>query len=253
MDRRRFLKYAGATAAVVSASALGFTYLGRPVPSSLNQTMTAAFTTSETMATASGNTKSIPLSMPRTPTRLLASVEDFQRIWQLIQSNTLAARYYAALQDDGDWVFRQPLYHYHLCPPSECHDSAPVILSISRGMVKRVYTLGLLFRLTGEQRYLDRAWEELKATASFPDWNPQNQFLDTAEMIHAFAIGYDWFPWTTEQRQFLRDAVVKNGLNPAVECYEGKGNFPSWWVTADHNWNQVCNGGRWYGSPRSAA
>ena len=33
--------------------------------------------------------------------------------------------------------------------------------------------------------------KELRAAAAFPDWNPSH-FLDTAEMTHAFAIGYDW-------------------------------------------------------------
>ena len=72
-------------------------------------------------------------------------------------------------------------------------------------MLHRVYTLALLYRLDGDQRYAERAWQELEAAAQFQDWNPRH-FLDTAEMTHAFAIGYDWLydVWTPEQRATLR-------------------------------------------------
>ena len=74
----------------------------------------------------------------------------------------------------------------------------------------------------------------------FPDWNPRH-FLDTAEMTHAFAIGYDWGydAWSPEQRSRLRKAIVEMGFQPALKLYRpGTG-----WTKARHNWNQVCNGG----------
>ena len=44
MNRRRFLKYAGTTAAVVGASALGIDYLLRPNPFTQNQNSTSSHT-----------------------------------------------------------------------------------------------------------------------------------------------------------------------------------------------------------------
>jgi hypothetical protein len=103
-----------------------------------------------------------------------------------------------------------------------------------------VYTLALLYRLDGKKQYLERALRELRAAADFKDWNPSH-FLDTAEMTHAFAIGYDWlYPaLSTEDRAWIRAAIVEKGLNPALTAYEAQ----AFWVTAHMNWNLVCNGG----------
>ena len=62
---------------------------------------------------------------------------------------------------------------------------------VSRRVVDRVTTLALMYRITVREPYLRRALAELHAAAAFRDWNPP-VFTDTAEMTHAFAIGYDW-------------------------------------------------------------
>jgi hypothetical protein len=117
------------------------------------------------------------------------------------------------------------------------------LLATSRRVLERVRLLALLHRLAGDQRYAQRAWKELEAAAAFKDWNPKH-FLDTAEMTHAFAIGYDWLYdyWTPEQRTTLRQAMIEKGLKPALNVVNGEIRG-GWWSKATHNWNQVCNGG----------
>jgi hypothetical protein len=117
------------------------------------------------------------------------------------------------------------------------------LLATSRAVLGRTYTLALMYRLHGEERYRDRLWRELEAAAAFKDWNPSH-FLDTAEMTHAFAIGYDWLydAWSDDQRRVIREALVKHGLTPGVKCYRGEARYGGW-RNSDHNWNQVCNGG----------
>src|SRR5207248_2029286 len=114
------------------------------------------------------------------------------------------------------------------------------LLETSRRVMGRIYTLALVYRLNAEPRYAQRAWQELAAAADFKDWNPRH-FLDTAEMTHAFAIGYDWLYdyWTPEQRATLRTAIVEKGIKPALEIENKK----AWWAATSYNWNQVCNGG----------
>jgi hypothetical protein len=114
------------------------------------------------------------------------------------------------------------------------------LLATSKRVLMRVYTLATVYLLDGDTRYVERAWEELKAAAEFPDWNPRH-FLDTAEMTHAFAIGYDWLYkcFSEEQREVLRNAIVEKGLKPALEVYRKW----EWWPRSPYNWNQVCNGG----------
>lgn len=114
------------------------------------------------------------------------------------------------------------------------------LLYVSSEVQQRVGALAYAFRMTGDKAYVERAWADLHAAAGFKDWNPAH-FLDTAVMTAALAIGYDWLwdQWTPAQRQELRDAIVRLGLQPAMKVYSGKRG----WHTVDYNWNQVCNGG----------
>lgn len=125
-------------------------------------------------------------------------------------------------------------------PPVEHKLIGPRLLDQSRRALDRIYTLSLLFRITGERRYRDRAVKEMLTAAAFPDWNPSH-FLDTAEMTHALAIGYDWLhaALSADERATIRGAIVAKGLNPSLPIYEAD----RWWAKATHNWNQVCNGG----------
>lgn len=123
----------------------------------------------------------------------------------------------------------------------------PRLLDKSRTALSRVLTCSLAFRLTGDVRFADRAKQELFTVAAFPDWNPSH-FLDVAEMSLAVAVGYDWlFPQLRpDERATLKAALLKHGLALAADAYNPAGATDrrvSRWVTAHHNWNQVCNGG----------
>lgn len=165
--------------------------------------------------------------------RLLVAKADFERVKKLVQTNSLVREFYQRLKSQAERICQEPPSRYEI--PDGLR-----LLATSRRVLLRVYTLALLYRLDGEKRYLERAWRELEAAANFPDWNPRH-FLDTAEMAHAFAIGYDWLyhEWSDEQRKILREAMAQKALLPALKIYREKG----WWSQARHNWNQVCNGG----------
>jgi len=126
----------------------------------------------------------------------------------------------------------------------------PRLLDQSRTCVRRVLICSLAFRLTGDRRFSDRAMKEMAVAAAFPDWNPSH-FLDVAEMSTALAIGYDWlYPVLTDtERGVIRTALLKHALVFATSAYASTDptKRPSdrrlWFVTAHHNWNQVCNAG----------
>ncbi len=112
----------------------------------------------------------------------------------------------------------------------------------ARELIKRVYTLGFAFLSTEDGRYAERLWEDLRVAGELESWRAGVQFLDTAEMMHATEIAYDWLhdEWTPEQREFLRGALVRNGLEAARDAYDGKlPGYPGW--AATNNWNFVCN------------
>lgn len=121
----------------------------------------------------------------------------------------------------------------------------PRLLQQSRQCLRRILTLGTVYRLSDnpeeKKRYQERALLELRAAAAFPDWNPSH-FLDTAEMTAAFAIGYDWFYATLseEERGLLETAIYEKGLMAAYRLvHPGRAR----WQKSAYNWNQVCNGG----------
>lgn len=171
-------------------------------------------------------------TLHRSHPRLVALPDDLTRVRNLVDSDQTANRLYAQLREEGERLLA--------APPVEYVKVGPRLLAQSRRCLDRIYTLGLLYRLHPEAKYFERAKKELFAAAAFPDWNPSH-FLDTAEMSHALAIGYDWFydVLSEAERARLREALVEKGLQPAAAVYRsGKG-----WPLARHNWNQVCNGG----------
>lgn len=117
------------------------------------------------------------------------------------------------------------------------------LLDKSRECLRRVFMLSYAYRTTGERKYLVRAEKELLAVAAFEDWNPSH-FLDVAEMTMAVAIGYDWlFDALSEQtRAHLRAAILTKGIQPSQDKQY------NWFLSAEHNWNQVCNAGITFGA-----
>ena len=112
------------------------------------------------------------------------------------------------------------------------------LLFESRRLLDYVLCLGLAYHLTGDSRFRDRVISEIMLASAFPDWHPEH-FLDTAEMMTAMALGYDWlyFELTDEQKATVSTAIIEKGLRPAEDAY----NRRIWWTSSYNNWNIVCN------------
>ncbi len=170
--------------------------------------------------------------------RLLATADDFRELRDRLDQQPTAAKWAAAIRAEADSLLTQPPSKYEI-------PDGKRLLATSRRVLDRTLALGMAFRLTGDARYSARLWRELDTAARFKDWNPSH-FLDTAEMTAAFALGYDWLhaEWATEQRATLKQAIIEKGLTPSLEIYRKD----RWWAAAEHNWNQVCNGGMTLGA-----
>jgi hypothetical protein len=171
-------------------------------------------------------------SLKKEHPRLLLSDEDLERLRGTIHDVAQAHRMYVELGREADHLLTQP--------PLEYRTLGPRASLTARHAYDRIYTLALLYRLDRKRSYLDRAAKELRAIAAFHDWNP-TRFLDTAEITHAMAIGYDWLygALSPDDRQMVRDAIFEKGLDPAIPIYERQIN----WTTNHFYWNPVCNGG----------
>ena len=82
----------------------------------------------------------------------------------------------------------------------------PRMLKNCQEIHSRVSTLALAFHLFGDEKYAARAVKELVSASEFPHWN-KDHFLDTAELITAFAIGYDWLFHVLSQSE---KEIIKN-------------------------------------------
>lgn len=133
----------------------------------------------------------------------------------------------------ADKIVETPLLEYH-------KDNRQTILNVSRSALNHIINCSMAFRLSGENKYKERAIAELLNVAGFVDWNPPH-FLDVGEMSLAVAIGYDWLfdELTPQQRDSLAQAVHDKAFQPYFEAYQQG----VWWTRTENNWNVVCNGG----------
>jgi hypothetical protein len=161
--------------------------------------------------------------------RLLLRQHEIERIDSLSAKDRYAARLLGVLIREADASLADSLIVHRKLGKR--------LLQQCRKSLSRIMHLSLAFRLTGEQNYLERAQSEMLAAARLPDWNPSH-FLDVAEMAAALAIGYDWlYPYLDPAiRDEVRQSLVDKALQPGFAQ-------PHWWVTANNNWNQVCNTG----------
>ena len=169
--------------------------------------------------------------------RLYLLDSDLPEVKQAIAQDPVVKAMYQNLEAEAEKMLAEPPAQYKLIGPR--------LLSQSRAALKRISTLAGLYRLDGDRRKAERARGELLAISAFPDWHSPH-FLDTAEMTHAAAIGYDWlYPFLSAQdRAVTRKAIVTKGLEAGLKVYASGG----WWTRTPYNWNQVCNGGMTLGA-----
>lgn len=119
-------------------------------------------------------------------------------------------------------------------PCQERSDTDGHILARVRNVEKMVLSLSYAYRMTGDKVYCDRAIKEIVNACGYRDWDPSH-FLDTAEMMIALSIGYDWLYdcLDDETRKMVETAVVEKGLRTA--------EANPYFYNVGHNWNQVCN------------
>jgi predicted branched-subunit amino acid permease len=120
-------------------------------------------------------------------------------------------------------------------------DGPAAPLDIARLFCLRIQTLGIIWLLTDDPRYRDRAKAELLAVCSFPNWRG-DIFLVTAETAFGAAIGYDWLyeSLSEGERERVARAIFEKAIQPGLEQFA----VPShpYWTTTAMNWNLVCNG-----------
>lgn len=186
----------------------------------------------EVLVTASDAERVLLSTLRRSHPRVILRSDDLARVRDMITREPLARQWRDRLHGEAVRILSEP--------PVERTLVGPRMLAQSRHALDRISILALLYHLEGNRRHAERARQELLAVSAFEDWNPSH-FLDVAEMAHAVALGYDWLydVLDSPERIAVRRALITHALKPALERYRAQKE----WVTATHNWNQVCNGG----------
>lgn len=164
--------------------------------------------------------------------RLIWTPADITSVKQTIASDPTAAKWHRQIMKTAGGYLAKPDIRYDL--------SNKKLLVESRAILSRLTTFAGLYRLDGDERFLQAAKKEMLNAASFPDWNPAS-FLATAEMTNALGLGYDWLyaELTPAEREAIRAAIIEKGLKPGLKIHASGRSWPM----VKNNWNAVCNGG----------
>ena len=169
--------------------------------------------------------------------RILADSSDFARLRGAIQNDGWHKTLYEKIKSEMDADIAA-----NYLPPNEI-DSNNIYdtgLDFARSERDRILKLGLLYQVSGEQKYATQAYKELERISGYSHWK-YGHFLNTAELSNAFAIGYDWCydGWTEAQRNTIASGVMRHGLRRGIEALRSGGSF----AATTNNWLIVCMSG----------
>ena len=173
-------------------------------------------------------------TLPSHPRILMGKGEE-KRISENIMSSEIWSRIHNDILVESDRMMALPLL--------ERKKIGMRLLAVSRESLRRIFFLSYAYRMTGREKYLQRAEREMFAVSRFSDWNPSH-FLDVAEMTLGVSVGYDWLfdKLSDDSKRVIRDAIIQKGLQPSFNSQY------NWFLRSNNNWNQVCNAGMTFGA-----
>lgn len=97
-------------------------------------------------------------------------------------------------------------------------DGGRRMLAMARDFCGRVFNLAYAYRFTGDQKYLKAAERLLYTVCSFPNWNPENHYLDTSTIMTGVGIAYDWLynDLSEDLRKLIEQASMSLFLNDCL-------------------------------------
>lgn len=152
-----------------------------------------------------------------------------------LNSDPVVKNLYQAIRNEAYGMLDLPLI--------ERNKTSNAMLHVSRGLLRRMNFLGLVYLVERDPAILERIDRELLAVSAFKDWNPP-VYLDVAEICMAVSLALDW---TLDDLQpttiaTAKQALIDKGIKPSWEEHGGNMRH-AWWIDHTNNWNQVCNGG----------
>ncbi len=162
-------------------------------------------------------------------------VTDWDVIKQKIATDENCKAWYDQIIRHADAQVGTPTVEYYRNARNTVNDA-------TTNFKRYIIPVAAAYCLTGEQKYLDKVYQDLVTAGTWPDWG-HDAYLCTAHMMFAYGVCYDWLynAFTPQQREKVIEAWMKNGFTAAVQAYEGYG-VGTGWINASNNWGMVCHG-----------
>ncbi len=140
--------------------------------------------------------------------RLILTQADFDELKENVKTNAFLKKAYQNILAEADSYLTTPVLGWVL------ND----VQQLTRADIARFMPLAFAYKISGEQKYLDRLWAELESVCSFASWNPRSD-IDVGDYAKEVALMYDWLynDLTDDQRLLMRNAMVRNGIGPMIE------------------------------------
>jgi hypothetical protein len=216
-----------------SCATAGKLRLGQPGSSSTQRMLLVALGVASLAVSASAASASFfppfgsATALPPHP-RLRVNDSHLAAINSTIRTDPTAKAYFDGLVVYGEALLTAPLVN-----------ASKFAMTEARSTLTREYNLGLLWRLTGDDRFAARAAQELlHITTNCSTWDPAG--LTLAETVHAVGIGYDWLYeyLSPAQRHTIVAGIARLGFDEALAKYPH-----AFWANCSFNWGMVTNGG----------
>ena len=164
--------------------------------------------------------------------RLLVSAEDFAYLKEKATTDSMYHSWYNSMVARAQGYLSADPVQYEF-------EDAMRAMTPGNTMLTRIFHWGDAYNMTGEQKYVDRAFKEIQAAATFPDYNTSH-IIDAGTYVMALAVAYDWFynGFTPEQREFAGRVCLEQGLRVLASGMYGR-------LTSTSNGTNMWGAFRW--------
>ena len=177
--------------------------------------------------------------------RVLATKEEFDIVREAIKTDPTAKRWFEELLAQAEDMMansKPPVFAIDDLKYAEDH-----YLGDARNSLHRIILMSLLYQLTGDTKYPEWMWREVKTWTDFKMWYgfTGGTHLATGEIGPGISIAYDWCYdyWTQEQRDIMTSALCEEAFWMFESGYDYSISFTSSWMNNENNINLVVNGG----------
>lgn len=145
--------------------------------------------------------------------RIILNAQKIDEIKENIQTNAEFEKLYDRFMQKAEAKLKENVTEY------EFSDN----IRMAKLSAVNIMYLALAWNLTGDERYLEKGWLELKSVAEFPDYNLAS-IIFSGIANELLAIGYDWLynGLSEQRREFIENALFNKALKPLADGYYGR-------------------------------